>query len=952
MNRYLTLVCWLVSLLCFSLAQGANPRLDWSSWELLPVLYDGRIMPLDTLAREFVGKITGRESPTLDLRQSLSQAEYESSALADARTLFPGGKPRKFRSSELLLSWILEPEKWQQVPFLQAKHEELRQFLELPLRNEAGEPLAFVSPAQLRDCDPFLAKIGELIEREREARQSGEELRLSDLDQKVRKLGRALTAWQSLVIEQHPGVTPKGQFTSALIQAVDLWRGSAEELGMYAEAGGAKTGLAEPFRRARGAMDNLAQLVQSGQPSAAELGLPLHDFAEATRALANQLAQLQRQMAAHPPTEGNPEKLAALLSGIADRTEQMAAAASQAEMALYENDKTLRVVPALNAAALDKDRDPANEAQPWLDLQTLIYGPQTALASYPPAELAQVRTAFARLRDVYPHRDARPNDFTAALSSFAQAMRSLGESIEPLRTALPIKGRDEDLIAYTKYPPVGATATEVRYNRLQPFQWSWVINLAATCIFGVYMIGIRRRGLFLSGMLILLLGLLWAAYGFYLRVAITGWAPVTNMYETVIYVPFFVSLLATWFVAMPVVWDGVKAAWRLTAVPGTWEAIELSQQEKQIAAPGTWSMMSVLLLLPRVALSGLVFWMLTIAPYAAGDRTIINLLPNVDVGQRLPDFNDLMTWIVGWIVLAPTVWYLPRVIVAALVSLVMIPLSLRGRRRELFPQAYARWPFCLAATFIAFFGAALASFAPVLDSSFGPLQPVLRDNFWLLIHVLTIVSSYGAGALAWGLGNLALGYYLFGRYRASTAPSAALMGHRPDQAPSVPAIAKRPPEQAGVLAGYVYKAMQVAVVLLAAGTILGALWADVAWGRFWGWDPKEVWALISLLVYLAILHGRYAGLFGNFGLCFGSVLGFSAIVMSWYGVNFVLGVGLHSYGFGQGGQWEVFGAVALNWLYLGCATARYLWETQGTLAFWKKFAKESPEPPALAEPAN
>ena len=92
---------------------------------------------------------------------------------------------------------------------------------------------------------------------------------------------------------------------------------------------------------------------------------------------------------------------------------------------------------------------------------------------------------------------------------------------------------------------------------------------------------------------------------------------------------------------------------------------------------------------------------------------------------------------------------------------------------------------------------------------------------------------------------------------------------------------------------------------MAAGTILGGLWADVSWGRFWGWDPKEVWALISLLTYLAILHGRYAGWFGDFGLAVGSVLGATAIVFSWYGVNFVLGVGLHSYGFGAGGQLEV-----------------------------------------------
>ena len=62
------------------------------------------------------------------------------------------------------------------------------------------------------------------------------------------------------------------------------------------------------------------------------------------------------------------------------------------------------------------------------------------------------------------------------------------------------------------------------------------------------------------------------------------------------------------------------------------------------------------------------------------------------------------------------------------------------------------------------------------------------------------------------------------------------------------------------LSTFIYRAMQVGVLLVTAGTILGGVWADYSWGRFWGWDPKEVWALITLLVYLVPLHGRFAGL--------------------------------------------------------------------------------------------
>lgn len=162
----------------------------------------------------------------------------------------------------------------------------------------------------------------------------------------------------------------------------------------------------------------------------------------------------------------------------------------------------------------------------------------------------------------------------------------------------------------------------------------------------------------------------------------------------------------------------------------------------------------------------------------------------------------------------------------------------------------------------------------VLDPSIQPLEPVLRSNFWLTIHVLTITLGYAAFALSLCLGNVVLGHYLFRPKQTETIQYASL---------------------------YMYRAMQIGVVLLAAGTILGGVWADYSWGRFWGWDPKEVWALIALLLYLAVLHGRFAGWLYGFGFAATTVLSFMGVLMAWYGVNFVLGAGLHSYGFGSGG---------------------------------------------------
>lgn len=197
----------------------------------------------------------------------------------------------------------------------------------------------------------------------------------------------------------------------------------------------------------------------------------------------------------------------------------------------------------------------------------------------------------------------------------------------------------------------------------------------------------------------------------------------------------------------------------------------------------------------------------------------------------------------------------------------------------------------LAAAIVATFSLILCDLSShVLDGSISPLEPVLRDNFWLITHVLIITLSYAAFFLAFVIGDLALVYFLKGEERYKEKIKQASMA--------------------------MYRSIQIGVVLLAAGTILGGIWADYSWGRFWGWDPKETWALIALLGYIAILHGRLAGWLKDFGLAVTSVLCFSLVIMAWYGVNFVLGAGFHTYGFGAGGVEYVSAFVALHILYV------------------------------------
>jgi cytochrome c-type biogenesis protein CcsB len=183
-----------------------------------------------------------------------------------------------------------------------------------------------------------------------------------------------------------------------------------------------------------------------------------------------------------------------------------------------------------------------------------------------------------------------------------------------------------------------------------------------------------------------------------------------------------------------------------------------------------------------------------------------------------------------------------------------------------------------------------------MPSSIDPLVPVLRDNFWLTIHVLTITLSYAAFALAMGFGHILL-------FRYARDPLSA----RADQS----------------MHFWLYRVLQLGVLLLAAGTILGGVWANYSWGRFWGWDPKETWALIALLCYILTLHGRLAGWWTQFGLVVASVVCFLAVLMAWYGVNFVLGKGLHSYGFGLGGETYVVSFVIADLLFVAFAIWRY-----------------------------
>jgi ABC-type transport system involved in cytochrome c biogenesis permease subunit len=124
---------------------------------------------------------------------------------------------------------------------------------------------------------------------------------------------------------------------------------------------------------------------------------------------------------------------------------------------------------------------------------------------------------------------------------------------------------------------------------------------------------------------------------------------------------------------------------------------------------------------------------------------------------------------------------------------------------------------------------------------------------------------------------------------------------------------------------YLYWYIHIGAFLLIAGILTGSIWAASSWGRYWGWDPKEVWSLIAFLTYLGILHGRLEKVIGYFGVAMVSIVAFWTIVMTYVGVNYVLASGLHSYGFGGSGvvRWLLTVAAAET-LFLGAGLLAHL----------------------------
>jgi ABC-type transport system involved in cytochrome c biogenesis permease subunit len=368
------------------------------------------------------------------------------------------------------------------------------------------------------------------------------------------------------------------------------------------------------------------------------------------------------------------------------------------------------------------------------------------LKAYSEETIKGLQTRIVALAEAHAARDA---------NAYARAAKDLRDTLAGLSPSV--------------YPSEVTLARELTYHTLRPFRWTWVFYFLAG-ILGLLLLTSKWRWATAVVWVFFGIGLAFHLYGFTLRALIAGRAPVSNMYESVVWAALGCTVLGLIF--------------------------ELRSRKRYFLLSSALAA-SVLLLL------------MDLLPIMTGDPS------NSGFDSRIKSFNALV--------------------------------------------------------------------------------PVLKDHFWLAVHVLTITLSYGAFALAWLLAHFTLGRVL---------------------------IRPRSDDTGRELLQYVYSVLKAGVFLLAVGTVLGAFWGHYAWGRFWGWDSKETWSLITLLAYVFVLHMRFTGYWNDIAFAVGAVVCFLSVVMAWYGVNFILGSGLHSYGTGSGGLGIVAALVVADLVFVGVSLAR------------------------------
>jgi ABC-type transport system involved in cytochrome c biogenesis permease subunit len=773
------------------------PAYNYQPWHRLPVQYDGRVMPFETACRQVVKQITGR-------------SKFQNT-----------GKPESIDAVAVVLQWMFlngtshreEFVDWENYPFILCPHWDLRQKIYAHLEAQGQELTQeqrygkYISPADLRTSKGFQELLAQAMEEHRKDAEKASQ-NMSPEMRKAEEVNGRLELFDSIAqnnppggrrMEAHPDpfrfvaldrVAGGALFSRGELVDIEKDPNQAEGVdpGKWREEMKDRLGRdphlyikPELQQRLRQFQDDLK--AGNYEKDFEELVTAQQEWREKQLKIIENLQKDPDKAALNQflfgevlASEEDKEHARRVLRGIGNdkmKPEEMDAAILKGlRQFLVERDaEVLDNLRTRVREALKQRYHPEDVKYRMLHLDYLearfpnVYRESAAWQKFPRPDVDRLLDNYATLREAYRSGDA--NQFESASDSY---FRLLDEISTKYAGVYPGADTPEVRLAglFHGRPPANPAWSlldvERQYNRYEPFQWAWVLMLLSVAFF-IGFLAVKSRITYWIGIAIFLASLGLQVFGFYSRIVIAGRPPVSNMYETLIWVPFMSSIFAL--------------------------ALELVYRRGVIALAG-------------------------------GVVTTLGLI----VSDQLP---------------------------------------------------------------------------VELGAKISSLQPVLRSNYWLTIHVLTIVSSYAGGTLAWGLGNISLALLAFGNPRRDLLKT---------------------------LAQFSYRAMQIAVLLLAAGTFLGGWWAADSWGRFWGWDPKEVWALIALVCYVIPLHMRYIGWVKDFGLAVSAVLCYAFIVFSWYGVNFVLAAGLHAYGFGSGSPWIIGWFALLNLEYVLVASLLYLRKSQ------------------------
>jgi ABC-type transport system involved in cytochrome c biogenesis permease subunit len=882
---------------------GSGPAYD--ALGEIPVLHNGRIKPLDTMARLEVRDVYGPGEITL---------KGES-----------GAKDAKWTAVGALIDWPTRPDFWDGQEIILIDLWDYRGFKQELLAEPIKRSLADLA-VRASTTSQAKSAIEALIKQDLLAEKDLDELlRLKLLDESAKAV---VEGWARKLSEGRKRVSPAALHAAVL--KVDDRRLSFDDWFREVYPKGVEVEQSEGMRKLEpreefvyvvgkrlskyeGFRDNMSLV--SPQTDIPITPRPYNEaYLKYTGAMIREVIDAANSQ--HRP-EGGSEFDDDVTNALAGYLKTF----------MKPNDYVVKViagkerVPGEDAKFDRSFRNWLREASNWVPLR-LIMGAdihELQRAGIPESKVQAFRTAFTSMESA--EREAPGRMSVKPALAFASAVRALGESTSP-----------------AKYPTANNMQRETHFNRLDPFGKApflfgiglifLLVSLGVTAQRGSQL-WIFDRFLYYGGLAGLVSGIALEVYGFYLRINISGWAPVTNMYETVIWVALGSAVLG---LVLELIFRRKFAATAATgtALLATLLAANVSLLEPNIGQlppvlrDNFWLTVHVLTIVSSYAAFSLVMGLglLGIAyylsatyrrdvPYLTAAKPMVWGLPLIVIGlavhgaTRHQSSTSSLTpvepaWISAGACLAGGFLFVVglfaamgefanrRAKAAAVVgSLVMCAgaLAVLGLAEKTPP---GWWPSAELPLW----------FFPGIVTVCGFAQVVLSVLGDRSRRVLVAAEAHSQERVSvsegWpGAGKEVAGVSVIERVKQASAAAPA-SDPRGLAIQSTAALVKP-------LANFIYRAMQVGVLLVALGTFLGGWWADKSWGRFWGWDPKEVWALITLLVYLIPLHGRFAGWVTTFGLVAASVICYNAVLMAWYGVNWVLGVGLHSYGFTEGG---------------------------------------------------